>query len=316
MCRTIGYSAYSRRWWGSGPDPSGGRPPICGSRPRPTRRCARWCCPSSGSSTGTSTGSRSSCCAPTGTAPRSARRCSSRSTWSAGSASACCCGPSVAGGTAAGPSWSGGRSSWPRPSAYRLPEMSCGQSPRWLRPSDVTRKSPAMSRRAVIHAGFHKTGTTSIQAALYAGREALARHGYAYPDTPERRQHTTSHFVAINGLFFRRGRAVTADFLAGIRSSRTSTILSAENLFGLPRRALGEPLADHWSRKAGILGGFRDGLGMQEMLVVIFLRDPADYLVSLFRQYLKSPMPKAATLDGCFAEFATWTTTSSSDWGS
>ncbi len=162
-----------------------------------------------------------------------------------------------------------------------------------------------MSRRAVIHAGFHKTGTTSIQAALYAGREALARHGYAYPDTPERRQHTTSHFVAINGLFFRRGRAVTADFLAGIRSSRTSTILSAENLFGLPRRALGEPLADHWSRKAGILGGFRDGLGMQEMLVVIFLRDPADYLVSLFRQYLKSPMPKAATLDGCFAEFAT-----------
>jgi len=162
-----------------------------------------------------------------------------------------------------------------------------------------------MSRRAVIHAGSHKTGTTSIQAALYAGREALARHGYAYPDTPEQQQHTTSHFAAINGLFFRRGRAVTADFLAGIRSSRTSTVLSAENLFGLPRRALGEPLADYWSRKAGILGDFRDGLGMQEMLVVVFLRDPADYLVSLFRQYLKSPVPKAATLDGCFAEFAT-----------
>lgn len=40
-----------------------------------------------------------------------------------------------------------------------------------------------MKKRIVIHIGTHKTGTTSIQKALYLGREALAGVGVLYPAT-------------------------------------------------------------------------------------------------------------------------------------
>jgi hypothetical protein len=40
-----------------------------------------------------------------------------------------------------------------------------------------------MKKRIVLHIGTHKTGTTSIQKALYLGREALAAAGVLYPTT-------------------------------------------------------------------------------------------------------------------------------------
>ena len=36
-------------------------------------------------------------------------------------------------------------------------------------------------RRAILHIGFYKTGTTSIQQVLFAGRGILLKYGFYYP---------------------------------------------------------------------------------------------------------------------------------------
>jgi len=38
-----------------------------------------------------------------------------------------------------------------------------------------------MTRRVVLHAGLHKTGTTSLQSFLFGAGEALRRNGFIYP---------------------------------------------------------------------------------------------------------------------------------------
>ncbi len=43
--------------------------------------------------------------------------------------------------------------------------------------------------RFVIHIGMHKTGTTSIQAALHGARDALAERGVLYPDLGPNHSH-------------------------------------------------------------------------------------------------------------------------------
>lgn len=50
-----------------------------------------------------------------------------------------------------------------------------------------------MSPRVAIHVGPHKTGTTSVQAALDVSRDRLATQGVHYPPTLPGAEHPTSH---------------------------------------------------------------------------------------------------------------------------
>lgn len=67
--------------------------------------------------------------------------------------------------------------------AYQRATMAYCCLPRGVssRPQPSTRQAHYMTR-FVIHIGMHKTGTTSIQAALYRARKALAKRGVLYPE--------------------------------------------------------------------------------------------------------------------------------------
>jgi hypothetical protein len=54
-------------------------------------------------------------------------------------------------------------------------------------------------RRAIIHIGTEKTGTTSIQASMRELREALPARGFAYPASPGERNHIRLAIYALGG---------------------------------------------------------------------------------------------------------------------
>jgi hypothetical protein len=60
-------------------------------------------------------------------------------------------------------------------------------------------------RKAVIHIGTEKTGTTSIQASLRELRDALPAHGFAYPSSPGERNHIRLAIYALGGGAGSRG---------------------------------------------------------------------------------------------------------------
>lgn len=55
---------------------------------------------------------------------------------------------------------------------------------------DTDRRTFGKTRRAIIHVGTEKTGTTSLQAALADNREMLRGHGILFPISPGKKNHT------------------------------------------------------------------------------------------------------------------------------
>ena len=69
-----------------------------------------------------------------------------------------------------------------------------------------------------LHVGMHKTGTTAIQAAMYASRRQLARRGIYYPGFEQ------NHSVAIGSLFSEEPEKI----IQNMRRGRTSREQVAE----------------------------------------------------------------------------------------
>ena len=46
-----------------------------------------------------------------------------------------------------------------------------------------------MVKKIIVHAGFHKTGTTAIQSSFYAATEKLEKAGIIYPHTGGKAHH-------------------------------------------------------------------------------------------------------------------------------
>jgi len=77
--------------------------------------------------------------------------------------------------------------------------------------------------RLTLHAGLHKTGTTTLQRALHASRDTLAAQGVFYPDPPEGTAH--NRFFRPE-LAHELGHALAAFY----RSECARLLLSAEDL--------------------------------------------------------------------------------------
>lgn len=143
----------------------------------------------------------------------------------------------------------------------------------------------------IPHVGTHKTGTTSIQAALAASRPALQAAGILYPDVSPflggRRdaQHELAHALTRDDA---RTAAGLAAFVAHLRDTapQTDTILiSAEPMY---RHALGAKAdrvdrpdleraarAAYLDRLAALFAGF-------DTEIAIYFRDPLGFAESLF----------------------------------
>ena len=161
--------------------------------------------------------------------------------------------------------------------------------------------------RLIIHAGSHKTGTTSIQTYLDQIRPKLPEWGYEYPDLPQNFRHRISHFVILRYFFAidPAKRAEAEAFLTRANASAQDVILSAESLFGLPPQLPGEDSDRYWRRKLRRLTAMRGFFPDREARIVLYLRDPQAYMVSLFRQAMRVSREPAASMDEAIETFLT-----------
>lgn len=167
--------------------------------------------------------------------------------------------------------------------------------------------------RLILHIGMQKTGTTSIQKALFQNRELLARHGVVYPEVPESDWNKVSHYNCFRGYFGSvpdpvglQGQVTIRDqFIESLKGLDARTaIISAECLSAWPAPMREEEsLEDYWQRKAEIIGEIRKDLSPFDVTVVVTLREKASFLKSLFKQYLKMTKAWYISIEQELAEF-------------
>lgn len=138
--------------------------------------------------------------------------------------------------------------------------------------------SPAQATgRLVLHLGDHKTGSTSIQAALASGLVQAEGLRLCYPRGPARRTHHNQLVRAMRRAADDADSAAEiARYAAEIRAARPDvTILSAESFEairpGLVRRTLARHLPEFTGRTR----------------LVVYLRPHAERLVSSFAEQVK-----------------------------
>lgn len=148
-----------------------------------------------------------------------------------------------------------------------------------------------MAKRAILHMGMPKTGTTSFQNAIFAKRDILLRdHRMMYPSVganhtnalcamflPDPRTHISVKIAGINTVeaaeelrqdYFRQ---VEADL---VQPGWDTLVLSAEGLANLNRTSLSE-LHD-WLKK-----------WVDEIEVIYWIRHPVRFTVSVMQQMIK-----------------------------
>lgn len=163
----------------------------------------------------------------------------------------------------------------------------------------TTRRAP----RVLIHAGTHKTGTTSIQAVLSEHRKELRKQGLVYPEIKpylgggRHAHHRLAH--ALVGL--ERGTLDTAHrFWAHVKAAARpdDTILVSSEAFyrhvhGVKNwRSVSKE--DYWPLRARYLSHLAEMLGDgTELRVLLFLRRPDSFAESLYRENVTKSLTKA-----------------------
>lgn len=148
----------------------------------------------------------------------------------------------------------------------------------------------------LLHVGMHKTGTTSIQKFLAGNRTALLRSGILYPDLG----HGDSHPGLALSLPNRR-----ADMIRRMRRATGPGHQAAAVAWPHPDQAYGD-LADtvawyrpdlvalssecflEWLDPALVRDALARSLG-GPVTVLIYLRNPEDWIESVYRQVVRDP---------------------------
>ena len=135
-----------------------------------------------------------------------------------------------------------------------------------------------MADRIVLHAGFHKSGTTALQYAFDANKRSLRKLGITYPPNPGKAHHRAAWGLIerVWGWKGNGGKLIPAKaWQALIRQVRKSpgTVLISSEFFTEAR--------DHHVAKA------RKDLGSTPVTVVFTLRPFAKILASSYQQFLK-----------------------------
>lgn len=125
-------------------------------------------------------------------------------------------------------------------------------------------------KRAFVHIGRGKTGTTAIQRALAANRILLAELGFTYPGS------TRNHNPIVGELPDGAGAASIA---AEVRAAPGHGLISAEGLQNLPAAKVREWLL---------------GLDVQ---IIVYLRDQAEVIASAYQQAVKAELETGAFED-------------------
>jgi hypothetical protein len=147
----------------------------------------------------------------------------------------------------------------------------------------------AMRPRLVLHAGTPKTGTKTMQRALFASRQALLERGILYPDVALSHEHKHQWLVnLLNAGDLASFRRHVAEVLEAARTTAaTSVVLSTEGLFL------------HWTDFSSDARRELAALAQSfDVVVWVLFRDPLSFAVSLYAQVLKNP---PSHLTECYA---------------
>ncbi len=140
-----------------------------------------------------------------------------------------------------------------------------------------------------LHIGAQKTGSTTIQEALYNNREVLQAAGLEYPEVEPDDTNKVSHYNSFRGFFTRQKDQIasTERFLERINQIDGDVLLSSEVLSNWPLINDKEEAAEYWLRKQLVLERLRERLAQKDVKIIYCVRSRASYLKSLFKQHLK-----------------------------
>ena len=151
-----------------------------------------------------------------------------------------------------------------------------------------------MSMKLILHAGTHKTGTTSIQKALFDNRLWLRQYGLIYPDGGGvYHKARLAHHSFVHAFTGTSAESLdqAVQFLAGARAQieRLGDIIliSAEPIY---RHIWGYDDwqhfadADYWVRRNGYLTRLADALHGFDITVLLFFRERRSFARSLYAE--------------------------------
>ncbi|SDY47533.1 hypothetical protein SAMN05444004_101531 [Jannaschia faecimaris] len=136
--------------------------------------------------------------------------------------------------------------------------------------------------RLIVHAGIHKTGTTTLQKTLHANRTALQRQGILYPETGLLAKPNTwgHHDLAYALRNADRGRDIWTALRAEADGTGQGTVVvSSEELSLLPFPRL--PGMAPYKIIAECFSGW-------DITLLCYLRPQADVVASLYNHQVKS----------------------------
>lgn len=156
-------------------------------------------------------------------------------------------------------------------------------------PGATTRKQ--RYRRIILHAGLHKTGTSSIQVNCFRHRELLLQHGIYYPFFSFHGRQITNHSDPMTAALCTSGKLYAMPGRLRIRDDPRAALESFSAHFA---EILGEPKADTLLLSGELVCDYtpEDLLAVRERLlqagdelqVVAFLRSPRSSLESILQQ--------------------------------
>jgi len=129
-------------------------------------------------------------------------------------------------------------------------------------------------KRLLIHVGLPKTGTTAMQRWCYTHRSELESSGVFYPEQIADPVNPNHHFL-VSGL---SRNELDRDLPAVLAHEAQTVYLSAEGL---------SILVDNFPPDA--LSRFRELCAGRTVEVLVFFRNPEDWIVSYWKQYLVNP---------------------------
>jgi hypothetical protein len=156
--------------------------------------------------------------------------------------------------------------------------------------------------RVLLHAGTHKTGTTSIQAVCNEHRRELRKQGLVYPDPRSyMRGGAHAHHAVAHALVGTEERAEKAArrFLGGLKRAAPAggTVLLSSEAFYRHLRGTRQwrslPRDEYWSLRLRYLSYVADMLSPTEADVLLFLRRPDTFAESLYREMVTKSLTKA-----------------------
>ncbi|MFF7162998.1 hypothetical protein ACFZBP_16845 [Streptomyces sp. NPDC008086] len=137
--------------------------------------------------------------------------------------------------------------------------------------------TPLPTGTRLLHIGPHKTGTTSIQGALFAARDEMARHGVAWPATTRHPMEAVLAACARPGMM---GDTAPTErhwerFLEQVRATgRSTSVISSEFFADAP--------------EGDTIGRIVERLGGDRVHVLVTLRPLARIMPSQWQQYVQN----------------------------